>query len=117
MVPHHVDRLPCVIGRAHVCDLRLEAAGVWDRHLEISLTQDQGFHLRTLSGGGVILNGAQTETGRVRNGDRIELGGLSLRFWLAPVRARSNRAGDAVFWCICLAVLVGMAGMMLQQPR
>jgi predicted component of type VI protein secretion system len=112
----HVDSFPCVVGRAAGCDLRLDAAGVWERHVEIDLRGDQGFQLRALSGGSVILNGEQIEFGRVRNGDRIDLGGLALRFWLTPVRARSNRVGDVIFWGICTAVGAAMIAMILTQP-
>ncbi|MBL6765681.1 MAG: FHA domain-containing protein [Verrucomicrobiae bacterium] len=114
---HSVARFPCVVGRDDSCDLRIEAAGVWGRHAEIKLDPSSGFHVAATGQGSVILNGESVTTARIRNGDRLDLGGLVLRFWLAPVHARSHRTGELVFWGLCLATLAGMIGLLLAQPR
>lgn len=116
-VAHQVDEFPCVVGRAVGCAVRVEAAGVWERHAEITLTTDAGFQIRALGEGSMRLNGEGVRSARVRNGDRVDLGGLSLRFWLSPVRARSHRTGDAIFWSLFAGMLTAMLVMLLLQPR
>ena len=116
-VAHRVERFPCVIGRDAGCDVRAEAPGVWERHAEVTLSAESGFYIRAMSAGSLTLNGQPVQEARVRNGDRVNLGGAVLRFWLAPVRARSNRVGDVVFWSIFAGMLAAMVGLIFGQPR
>ena len=116
-VSHLVSRFPCVIGRGGSCDLRVELPGVWGRHAEIRLDAEAGFQVGATGQGGVVLNGEAVKEHRIRNGDRLELGGAIIRFWLAPARARSHRMGEWIFWGICVAMLVGMVTLMVTQPQ
>ena len=114
---HLVARFPCAIGRGVSCHLRMEAPGVWDRHAEIGLDPEAGFHVTATGAGALSVNGEPINRSRIRNGDRLTLGGLVLRFWLAPVRARSHRTGEYVFWGLCLAAVVAMSWLLSAQPR
>jgi hypothetical protein len=55
----------------------------------------------------LVINGAPARAARLRNGDLLELGGLKLRFWLAPAPLRSLRMREWLTWGL-LAVLTGL---------
>lgn len=114
---HLLRQFPCVVGRGSDCGLRVAASGVWERHAEIDLKGDAGFAVRAVGDGVVVLNGVAVKDARIRNGDQIEMGGLKIRFWLAPVRARPHRGGDIVFWGLCALAVLGMLTLIFTQPR
>ena len=99
-----VRRFPCLIGRCSTADVRLEQAGVWERHLELQLEPKQGVTAAVLPGALGTLNGEKFERKLLRNGDVIELGGGKIQFWLAPTRQRSFALREGLTW-ISLGVL------------
>ena len=114
---HPFSSLPCTIGRDTRCDLCLPEPGVWDQHVTISLTEDSSFRVVRQSEGTLILNGEVVEDAPLRNGDTLELGGITVRFWLTPVRPRSQSAGDWVFWGLVGLVFATMISLMITLPR
>lgn len=91
-------RFPVRIGRAAASDLRVEEAGVWDRHIEISLSAEDGFVAVAQPNALVNVNGNRTERTVLRNGDLIELGLARIQFWLSPAAQRSLSFREAAVW-------------------
>ena len=102
-----IKRFPCVIGRAKSAHWRLEAPGIWDRHLQVDLCRKKGITLTLLPGAAATLNREPFERAVLRNGDLIEAGSLKLQFWLAATRQRSSRSREFLTWLalivLCLA--------------
>jgi two-component system cell cycle response regulator len=75
---YHVGDLTTV-GRGPECDTHLPQEGVSRRHCEISRRSDGLFWVRDLgSKNGTFVNGARIEEIELREGDKIQLGGLTL---------------------------------------
>jgi len=90
-------RFPFQIGRGAGANLRLEDAGVWDRHLELSLTPE-GFFLQLETKATAMINGDVIRHQRLRNGDLIELGAVKMQFWLSETRQSSLRLREILSW-------------------
>ena len=105
-----VRRFPFRIGRAPENDLRLEAAGVWDRHLTLEFEQAQGFTLHTATEAFAAVNEQLCTSTRLRNGDIISFGSAKIQFWLAPAKLRGLRLREAFVWLLLAgATLVQIA--------
>ena len=101
---HPVRQFPYHIGRSPAADLRLEADGVWDRHLELDFDPGQGFILTTHPPALATVNGWPIQSVILRNGDSIELGAQKIRFWLGETRQSGLRLYESLVW-IALAVI------------
>jgi pSer/pThr/pTyr-binding forkhead associated (FHA) protein len=99
-----IKRLPCVIGRGPSVDLRLEQPGIWDRHLQLQLSQAEGITAEVLPGALATVNGGPLSRAVLHNGDLIQLGAVKLQFWLSETRQRSFRLRETLTW-IALALL------------
>ncbi len=97
-------RFPFRIGRAAGNELQLEDDGVWDRHLALDFTRQNGFTLSTAPNALATVNGEPVQTATLRNGDVIALGSARLQFWLAAARQRSLRLREAFVWVLLIAV-------------
>ncbi len=76
------------IGRSVDCDLALGDASVDHTHALIRRTSDRGFVIIDVSAGdgaGVAVNGRRLRQGRLRDGDRIDLGAQCVVFHQAKV--------------------------------
>ena len=111
-----LHRFPATIGRSSTTDLCLEAAGVWDRHLEINLDPKQGFLLRTCDGALTSINGQHCPAMRLRNGDLIEIGGVKLRFWLRAATQRGFRAREVATWLALGLLVAGQIALICLLP-
>jgi transcriptional regulator with GAF, ATPase, and Fis domain len=72
---------PIVVGSGPKCGLRLEGEGVQARHLVVERSA-RGWRMRsTVSGDAAVkVNGRRMATRRLRNGDRLELGTVTIEF-------------------------------------
>jgi hypothetical protein len=95
---HPVRHFPFGIGRAAGNDLRLEEAGVWDRHLTLDFDPAQGFVLTAHDNALATINGWPIQSALLRNGDSIELGSMKLRFWLGEVKQSRLRVHESLVW-------------------
>jgi hypothetical protein len=104
-----IRRFPCLIGRGSAAQVRLEDAGVWDRHLELRLSPSEGIAAQVLPGALATINGEKLERSLLRNGDILQLGSARLQFWLSPTRQRSFRLREQLTWiafaALCAAQL------------
>jgi predicted component of type VI protein secretion system len=102
-------RFPVCVGRGSQCDLQIEADGVWERHFEISLAAETGFHLRTCADAVVMINQVPVATARLKNGDMLTVGAAKLAFRLSPTRQSSLRWREWSVWLLLAGVTTGQA--------
>lgn len=103
--------LPATLGRDAGCDLCLEEDGVWDRHLEFSATVSHQIRLQSATGAFTAVNGQPLQDALLCSGDLIEIGGVRLRFGLAPVRQRSLVWREASTWIALGALAAGQIAL------
>ena len=106
-----VRRFPFWAGRGAEAQLRIEEAGVWERHLTIDLQRGQGFLFLAQDAAMTLINGVRVESGILRNGDLIELGSVQLRFWLARSDQKSLRLREALTWTGLFVVFAGQIAL------
>jgi predicted component of type VI protein secretion system len=106
-----VRRFPFIVGRGADADLRLDDAGVWDRHAEIGFRRKEGFSVAAQGEASVGVNGERTETAMLRNGDVMELGSVQLRFWLARSQQKTLRVREALAWTALFALFAAQIGL------
>lgn len=109
-------RLPFHVGRQAGADLRSEEPGVWEHHLQFDLDAAEGIRVVTQPEAPLLINGRPVRQARLRNGDVLELGGLKLRFWLAPAALRSLSLREGATWGL-LVVLAALQGVLLLWLR
>jgi hypothetical protein len=98
-------RFPVRIGRDAGCELRLDDAGIWDRHVTIELHRTTGFSLKPFPNALMRVNGLPASDTLLRNGDTIELGAVQIQFWLGPVRQSSLALREALSWVAIAATV------------
>ena len=91
-------RLPCLVGRSQQADLRLEDAGVFERHLQIELAANEGVVLTVLPDARVAVNGQSVNRALLRNGDIIDAGSGRMQFWLDQTRQHSLTFREQSTW-------------------
>lgn len=106
-----VGRFPFLIGRAGDAGLRLEEAGVWERHLSVDFKPREGFEFSSESTALTLVNGVPAASGMLRNGDLIEIGAVRIRFWLAPAAQQSLGWREALTWAALFVLLIGQLGL------
>lgn len=99
-------QFPFWVGRIAGVGLRLEEAGVWDRHLRICFDPVDGFSARIEGQALATLNGESFSGGPIRNGDVFGIGGVRLQFWLGAVQAGDFRLRECLTWAGLLALAV-----------
>lgn len=104
-------RFPARIGRAAVNDLRLEEAGVWDRHCEVGFDPEEGFMLTAQPDALLTVNQEPARAVRLRNGDSVELGSVQLRFWLGDPVIRTFHAREWFVWAMITSVCLGQVAL------
>lgn len=100
-------RFPVRIGRSAGAEVCVQEEGVWEEHLQVSLTRD-GFMLKTLEGALTALNGEPVYKAVLHNGDTIELGAARIQFWLAETRQAGLGFREGLTW-------IGIGAMSLGQ--
>lgn len=111
-----VSKFPCVIGRGSRCDIRLNEPGIWVEHAEITLQPDNSFRIEKKGDGSLLLKGEAITQAEIHAGDIIDLGGVKLRFRLAPVHPGAQSVGDWLFWGSVALVVVAMVTLMILLP-
>lgn len=100
-----IGRFPFVVGRGEV-DLRVVAAGVWERHFSVERGDNHLFLLVPTSEAPVAVNGETTPGARpLRNGDVIQCGAVQFQFRLAATRPKSLVWREQATWALLVAVL------------
>jgi len=104
-------RFPLRIGRSSVAELRLEEDGVWDEHLLLGL-DPKGICLKVQPNALARVNGQPASEIYLRNGDTIDLGVVSLRFWLSRVSQSKLRFREALSWGAIVLVSLGQIALL-----
>jgi pSer/pThr/pTyr-binding forkhead associated (FHA) protein len=107
-------RFPFVVGRDRAAGLRLEEPGVWERHLELTVSVSEGVVLQSHPAALTLLNGQPIQKARLRSGDLIEAGPARLRFDLGPTRQRGLRLREGLLW-LGLATLAGAQFLLIYR--
>ncbi|MEC7882841.1 MAG: FHA domain-containing protein [Verrucomicrobiota bacterium] len=90
---------PFKIGRAKDCDYRIEAKGVWPRHLILEDDGENGIIINCDSEASLLINSESvSKSVRLQNGDLIQFGSVNLRFWLAPIVQIEQRNTEMKIW-------------------
>jgi len=72
--------LSTIIGRAEDCDLVVDDEAASRRHVEV-MAKGGSFYWKDMgSTNGTLLNGGRMQEGRLESGDRIQIGGMVVRF-------------------------------------
>lgn len=106
-----ITRYPFQVGRSADADLRVPSPGVWDRHLQFDLESPEGLIVACHEGALATVGSEPIQRRRLRNGDEITIGSLTLQVYLAPVLRRSLALWEVLFWI--LMVLVAVAQFLL----
>ena len=105
---------PFAIGRAEGSNLTLAEPGVWERHVAIRFEPGDGFYAEAQGDALMTINGAPGKRLRLCNGDRIELGGAILQFWLDETRQRGLRFPEWLVWTACGLVTAAQIVLLLK---
>jgi pSer/pThr/pTyr-binding forkhead associated (FHA) protein len=97
-----------LIGRSAETGIQLPEASVSLRHAEVDVRPDGVQLMNLISTNGTWLNGAQVHTGRLRHGDIIRLGRVTLQFHdaLPTTQLRRRRIGLALAGLLAGCVFV-----------
>lgn len=99
--------VPCVIGRAPSNPVVVQGPGVWDRHAEVTLSQDGRCQIRMLGDATGSRASAHEASWGLRVGESFHLGGVRLCLGLAPGRQRPQRPAEIIAW-VAFAVVVAV---------
>jgi pSer/pThr/pTyr-binding forkhead associated (FHA) protein len=99
-----VRNFPYTIGRARTDNLRLEDAGVWDKHLTFSYDPDEGLLLQHNPKALAMLNKETFEKARLKAGDIIEFGATRIQFWLSEMEPRNLKIRERLTWAALIAL-------------
>ena len=112
--PVESRRFPFALGQAKECDLRIEAKGVWGRHMVLDDEGENGITATPSPDALVFVNGdAHRKKFRVNHGDLLELGAAKFRFWFAPL-GQADRCGlEGLIWVVLLLLAIGQAGVIV----
>ena len=104
-------RLPVRIGRAAAADLQLEESGVWDQHLKLDLSPEEGIVLSAQPNALATVNGQPAHRVVLRNGDAIDVGSLRMQFWLSEARQAGLSFREGLTWAGIAVVSLGQVGL------
>ena len=99
-----VRRFPFRIGRSPGNDLKLDDAGVWDRHLTLEFGKSEGVTMSAAPDAFAAVNEQPVTTARLRNGDIISFGSAKIQFWLAAPRQHGLRLREFSVWLLIATV-------------
>lgn len=100
-----VDRDPFLIGRSAESHCRLEAPGVWDRHLSLTLDPTEGLVATAGEGALASVRSEPFTRHRVRPGEEITLGPVSVQVQLAPALRGRIGGWEWLTWMLLAGVL------------
>ena len=100
-----------LIGRGPEADIHLSEASVSLRHAELELRPDGARLVNLISTNGTWINGAEIHTSRLRNGDSIRIGRVTLQYREPTARRASQRRG--ALWVVGVALAAAVAGLLV----
>lgn len=100
-----------LIGRGPEADIHLSEASVSLRHAELELRPDGARLVNLISTNGTWINGAEIHTSRLRNGDSIRIGRVTLQYREPTARRAGQRRG--ALWVVGVALAAAVAGLLV----
>ena len=110
--PVESRRFPFALGQAKECDLRIDAKGVWGKHLILDYDGKNGITATPCQDALVVVNGdSHRKKFRLNHGDLLELGAAKFHFWFSPL-GQSDRSGlEGSIWVALALLALGQAGV------
>jgi len=105
-------RFPVRIGRAAKAQFRADDPGVWDEHALLELSRTEGIIVAARTGASLRVNGESVPKAVLHNGDRIDLGSLTLQFWLSETRQSGLSLREAGTWIGIAAVVAAQVALL-----
>lgn len=105
-------RFPVRIGRAVVCELCLDDAGIWEQHLVLALSREKSLLLKAGPEAIVCVNGQPVTETLLRNGDTIDIGAVRIQFWLGSARQSRLLLDEALSWAAIVAAVLGQVAVL-----
>lgn len=99
-----LSRFPFLIGRHPDADLRLEIPGIWDRHLLLELDPREGVVARAQNQAISLVEGREIDAHRLRQGEEVRVGPVTLELMLAAAPRKSLYAPEAFVWLLTLGM-------------
>ena len=99
---------PFSIGRAPDCDLCLLEDGIWDRHAELTLRDDNHILIRAAAPGGMEVDQEPLKEAVLKIGTILRLGGVRIECWTSPMKQYDPRWREYALW-------IGAALLMLAE--
>ncbi len=110
--PIEAHRFPFALGQAKECDLRIDAKGVWDKHLILDYDGKNGITATPCPDALVVVNGdSHRKKFRLNHGDLVELGAAKFHFWFAPLGQTDRRGLEGSIWAALVLLALGQAGV------
>jgi hypothetical protein len=107
-------RFPFALGQAKECDLRIDAKGVWGKHLILDNDGENGITATPCADALVVVNGdSHRKKFRLNHGDLLELGAARFHFWLAPLGQADRRLFESSIWAALFLLALGQAGVIV----
>jgi predicted component of type VI protein secretion system len=104
-------RFPFQVGRAPDSGLRLEDDGVFERHFRIVFKRGDGFLIASEPNAVTAINNRPATEARLRSGDTIQAGSVSIGFSLSPMRQHSLRVREAFVWAMLAMLCFAQVGI------
>ncbi len=107
-----VRRFPFELGQAKECDLRIDAKGVWGRHLVLNDEGENGITAVPCSDAFIVVNnGVHRNKVRLNHGDLLGLGATKFHCWFAPLGQADRCGGEKLVWFGLLLLVLCQLGV------
>ena len=105
-------RFPFALGQAKECDLRIDAKGVWGKHLILDYDGKNGITATPCPDALVVVNGdSHRKKFRLNHGDLLELGAAKFHFWFSPLGQPDRSGLEGSIWVALALLALGQAGV------
>ena len=110
--PIEARRFPFALGQAKECDLRIDAKGVWAKHLILDYDGKNGITATPCPDALVVVNGdSHRKKFRLNHGDLLELGAAKFHFWFSPLGQPDRSGLEGSIWVALALLALGQAGV------
>ena len=110
--PVESRRFPFALGQAKECDLRIDAKGVWGKHLILDYDGKNGITATPCPDALVVVNGdSHRKKFRLNHGDLLELGAAKFHFWFSPLGQPDRSGLEGSIWVALALLALGQAGV------
>lgn len=91
-------RFPVRLGRGKRCQLKLDDPGIWDDHIHLDFSRQEGIVARVQGDALALVNGTPIRDAILQNGDVLDLGAARVQFWLSPTRQANMAWREWATW-------------------